>query len=229
MTACMMLIASLLPCGVAAQWKIGVEAGYDYNDYVINTQYAYDFHYEGRGGFTIGIPVEYGIFDWLGVRTDLTYVQKGYKMHRAYNETFQNRRDHYLVLPVMARFSFGGERLRGFLHAGGYIGCWLKSGLEGMEKTNATDFEEAMQGGIGSIFSCYDHSYSFNSTRDNRFDAGLAGGVGIAYRVMPRLEVEAEARCYYGLTSTTKDYMKHSRQPRYNTTIAIMAGVKYCF
>ena len=42
-------------------------------------------------------------------------------------------------------------------------------------------------------------------------------------------ELEAEGRCYYALTSTTKDYMKHTKQPQYNTTFTIQAGVKYCF
>ncbi|MFR5759029.1 MAG: hypothetical protein ACLUE2_14645 [Bacteroides cellulosilyticus] len=45
----------------------------------------------------------------------------------------------------------------------------------------------------------------------------------------PISRLEAEGRCYYALTSTTKDYMKHTKQPQYNTTFTIQAGVKYCF
>ena len=212
-----------------AQWKVGVEAGYDYNFYHIDTQYAYDFRYEGRGGFTLGVPVEYGILDWLALRADLTYLQRGYKMHRAYNKTFQNRRDVYLSLPVMARFSFGSEIVRGFLHAGGYVGYWLKSSLNGLEKSNTSDFDQLLNGKECDVFYPYNHDFSFNSKRDNRFDAGLVGGVGVSYRVLHQLEVEVEGRCYYGLTSTTKDYMKYGKQPRYNTTVALFAGVKYCF
>ena len=33
-----------------------------------------------------------------------------------------DRRDHYLSLPVMARFSFGGEKFRASSTAGGYMG-----------------------------------------------------------------------------------------------------------
>ena len=57
----------------------------------------------------------------------------------------------------------------------------------------------------------------------------LVGGVGVCYRIHPHIELEAEGRCYYALTSTTKDYMKHTKQPQYNTTFTIQAGVKYCF
>ena len=222
-------LASFFSFRASAQWKAGIEAGYDYNIYHIDTQYAYDFRYEGRDGFSVGVPVEYGILGWLAVRADLTYLQKGYKMHRVYNGTFQNRCDHYLSLPIMARFTFGSEKVKGFLHAGGYVGYWLKSNLKGKEISNSSDFDAMLSGEDGDIFYSYHHDYRFNSERDNRFDAGLVGGVGVSYRVRPWLEVEVEGRCYYGLTSITKEYMEYARQPRYNTTLAVMAGVKYCF
>ena len=112
-TSLLLLAGCLLPDRAAAQWKVGVSAGYAYNQYSIDTQYAYDFNFDGRGGVTVGIPVEYGILDWLAVRADFVYLQKGYSMQRAYDQGFRDRRDHYLSLPVMARFSFGGEKLRG--------------------------------------------------------------------------------------------------------------------
>ena len=131
----LLLAGCLLPDRAAAQWKVGVSAGYAYNQYSIDTQYAYDFNFDGRGGVTVGIPVEYGILDWLAVRADFVYLQKGYSMQRAYNQGYRDRRDHYLSLPVMARFSFGGEKLRGFLHAGGYMGYWADSRVKGTERT----------------------------------------------------------------------------------------------
>lgn len=102
-TALLLLAAIGLPGKATAQWKVGINAGYTYNSYSIDTQYAYDFNYDGLGGLTIGIPVEYGILDWLAVRADLSYLQKGHTMSRLYNPTFRDRRDHYLSLPVMAR------------------------------------------------------------------------------------------------------------------------------
>ena len=227
-TIALVLIA-LLAFQAKAQWAVGVEAGYDYNSHHLNTQYAYDFRYEGRGGLTIGIPIEYRIFNWFAVRADLTYIERGFKMHRKYNETFQNRRDHYLSLPIMARFMFGSQRIKGFLHAGGYVGYWLKSSLDGCEMSLTSIFDGMENKNNGKVFYSYQKDYTFNPTRDNRFDAGLAGGIGVSYRILPRLEVEIEGRCYYGLTSTTKHYMKHVKQSRFNTTIAVLAGIKYCF
>lgn len=76
-TGLLFLAAIFLSDQAAAQWKVGLNAGYTYNSYSIDTQYAYDFNYDGLGGLTVGIPVEYGILDWLAVRADLTYLQKG--------------------------------------------------------------------------------------------------------------------------------------------------------
>ena len=88
-TSLLLLAGCLLPDRAAAQWKVGVSAGYAYNQYSIDTQYAYDFNFDGRGGLTVGIPVEYGILDWLAVRADFVYLQKGYSMQRAYNQGYR--------------------------------------------------------------------------------------------------------------------------------------------
>ena len=100
----------------------------------MDTGYAYDLRYEARDGFTVGIPVQYDFRDWFGLRADLVFVQKGQKMHRTdtYNAIHTDTRNNYLQLPVMASFSFGGERLRGFLNAGGYVGGWLSSHRKGV-------------------------------------------------------------------------------------------------
>lgn len=225
----LILLAAVFPMQIAAQWKVGATAGYDYNHYSIDTQYAYDLNFNNRGGATVGVLGEYGFKDWFGLRAELMYLQKGHKMDRLYNETRQQRRDNYLELPILARFSFGSEKIRGFLHAGGYVGYWMNSHVSGVERSLTYDPDKQIENEEPNMAFKYSHSYTFNSRRDNRFDAGLLGGIGVSYRVLPQLEVEVEGRCYYSLTSTTKDYMGYSKQPKYNTTVAIQAGIKYCF
>ena len=222
-------ISALFPMKMAAQWKVGAFAGYDYNHYSIDTQYAYDLNFKGQSGTTVGILGEYGFKEWLGLRAELVYLQKGHKMNRLYNETNQKRRDHYLELPIMARFSLGSQKIRGFLHVGGYLGYWLNSRVKGKERSLTYDPDKQIEYEDANVYYSYNKSYLFDSRRDNRFDAGLVGGVGLSYRILPYLEVEAEGRCYYSLTSITKDYMKYSKQPQYNTTITLQVGVKYCF
>jgi len=195
----LILLSAIFPMPVAAQWKVGATVGYNYNHYALDTQYAYDLNYSERSGVTVGFLGEYGFNDWLGLRAELVYLQKGYKMDRLYNETSRQRRDHYLELPIMARFSFGSQKIRGFLHAGGYVGYWMNSRVKGAERSLTYDPDKQIEYEDANELYAYNKSYVFDSRRDNRFDAGLVGGVGVSYRVRPQLEVEMEGRCYYGL------------------------------
>lgn len=117
---CAFCLALAVSVPASAQWRVGLTAGYSRNTLDMDTGYAYDLRYEARDGFTVGIPVQYDFRDWFGLRADLVFVQKGQKMHRTdtYNAIHTDTRNNYLQLPVMASFSFGGERLRGFLKCG---------------------------------------------------------------------------------------------------------------
>lgn len=221
---CCLALAAALPS--TAQWRVGLTAGYSRNTLSTDTGYAYDMRYEARDGFTVGIPVQYDFRDWFGLRADLVFVQKGQKMHRSdvYQAIQTDTRNNYLQLPVMASFSFGGKRVRGFLNAGGYVGGWLSSHREGVTMRLFSD-EGVSQSGLITPNNVYefDEKAPFDSRRDNRFEAGLVGGVGVSWRVAPRIELQAEGRCYYALTDMQKDYMKF-RTPRYNTTFVVQVG-----
>lgn len=221
-----LLLTLVCSLPAAAQWRVGVTAGYSYNKLCMDTGYAYDMRYDERGGFTVGIPVQYDFFDWLGVRAEVDFVQKGHKMHRTdiFQKMYTDTRNNYLQIPVMASFSFGGQRVRGFLNAGGYIGGWLSSHRSGVAWRWFGDEEGDKDGMItsGNRYE-FDEKVPFYSRRDRRFEAGLAGGLGVSCRITPRLEVQVEGRCYYALTDMQKDYMKF-RIPRYNTTFVVQAG-----
>ena len=223
---CALCLALAAMAPAKAQWRVGLTAGYSRNTLSMDTGYAYDLRYEARDGFTVGIPVQYDFCDWFGLRADLTFVQKGHKMLRTdeLNAIYTDTRNNYLQLPVMANFSFGGKRVRGFLNAGGYIGSWLSSHRNGVTRRFFTE-EAGDENGLIVPENRYefDEKAPFDSRRDNRFEAGLVGGVGVSYRVMPRIELQAEGRCYYALTDMQKDYMKF-RVPRYNTTFVLQVG-----
>lgn len=222
----LMLGVCLMTCIAAqAQWRVGLTVGYSSNHYDIDTQYAYDWRYSDKGGFVVGIPVQYDFNYWFALRAEPTFIQKGFKRERThtYSGVYTDERDNYLQLPLLARFSFGGTRLRGFVSVGGYMGYWIYSHWKGYDIPVDYELYE------GYVYTApFDERRQFNSTRDNRFEAGLAGGLGISYALTPRIAVEAEWRLYYGLTSTRKDYMR-TRYPQYNTTMAFQAGVSYSF
>lgn len=207
-----------------AQWSVGVLAGYDYNLYDYAKGYAYDLRYDGRAGLDFTVPVQYNFNQWFGLRADIDYVQKGHKMHRSgtHEGTYTNTRDHYLHLPIVASFSFGGEKIRGYLNLGGYMGFWAVSSIEGQARlAMAPDIDDTQ-------YYYFNEKLDFDSKRDNRFDAGLTGSIGLGYYFKHNVEFRAEGLCYYSLIDTGSG-SKNNIAPRYNTTFALRVGCIYHF
>ncbi len=208
----------MVPAMAFAQWRIGANVGMSYNHPTIDKQYMTDLEYKDRWGLSFGMMGQYDFFDWLGVRAELNWVQKNYRQTRVLmTDQDYKYTNNYLLLPVMASFSFGGEKLRGFCNLGVYGGYWLNSHRKG-EDFHAT--------------SEYTYSFSekveFDNDQDQRWDCGFVGGVGMEYRFARHWGAQVEARYYYSTTSFRKD-QPHFKDKRYHSTLTIQAGGVYFF
>ena len=211
-------IALVLPSLAFAQWRVGVNGGATYNHSTISKHYMTDYQWKDRWGVTLGVMGQYDVNDWLGVRAELDWTQKNYRLTRQILSNLDYKYvNNYLQLPVMASFSFGGKQLHGFCNAGVYGGYWLTSGREG------TDFNNSSE----KVYE-FSEDIKFNSERDQRFDFGFVGGIGLEYRFCQRWAAQVEMRYYYSTVSTQKDYMRLS-DPRYNSTLGVQAGLWYSF
>ena len=211
-------IALVLPSLAFAQWRVGVNGGATYNHSTISKHYMTDYQWKDRWGVTLGVMGQYDVNDWLGVRAELDWTQKNYRLTRQIFSNLDYKYvNNYLQLPVMASFSFGGKQLRGFCNAGVYGGYWLTSGREG------TDFNNSSE----KVYE-FSEDIKFNSERDQRFDFGFVGGIGLEYRFCQRWAAQVEMRYYYSTVSTQKDYMRLS-DPRDNSTLGVQAGLWYSF
>lgn len=217
---------------VNAQWRIGLTVGATYNFYSIDNHYMTDWHYKGAWGkllfgthgvpiATLGVMGQYDFTEWFGLRADFNWTVKAYHQHRTMLSMDYDTQNHYLQLPIMASFSFGGQKLRGFLNAGFYGGYWISSYDYGTKQ-----FALSLLPLIGGIKN------QFDKERDQRFDFGLVGGVGVEWRFRFLKREWAwqivEARIYYSTRSSQKDYMR-IKDPRYNTTLALQSGLCYFF
>lgn len=211
-------LALMLPTVAFAQWRVGVNAGADYNHYSINTQFQSDYQYKDRWGATLGIMGQYDFNDWLGVRAELDWTQKNYRMKRPVAGTTDYKYiNNYLQLPVMASFSFGGEKIRGFFNGGIYTGYWLNSSRKG------TDYNS-----FSNLHYDFSEKVEFNKDRDQRWDFGFVGGAGLEYRFAKHWAAQVELRYYHSTVSVQKDYTGF-KDKRYNSTLALQAGIWYCF
>jgi len=212
----LLLVAiSVVSLATYAQWSMGLSGGYDYNNVSINKGYAYDVIYSGRGGFNVGVLGRYKVFDWLSVRADLNLQTRNYKMQRnliGINYAYTNHTNTYLQLPIMADLSLGTPKIRGHLYLGGYVGYWIG----------------ASRNGITIEKYAFDEKMSFESERDNRFNAGLMAGIGVTYKIKPQWEIMIESFYMYDLTNSHKS-SSSINDCRYNTTTLINVGAIYTF
>jgi opacity protein-like surface antigen len=68
----------------------------------------------------------------------------------------------------------------------------------------------------------------FYDDRDRRWDFGFVGGAGLEYRFASHWAAQVELRYYYSTVSTTK-VNDVAKDYRYNSTLALQAGLWYCF
>lgn len=210
----------LLPATAAAQWNIGLQAGYTHNTLEIATGYAYDFNYQSAGGFTVSVPVQYEFEDWFALQAELGFTQKNYELSRTVSTAaniHSRTTNSYLQLPVLASFSFGGKVVRGFTNLGIYAGYWINSHVKGTDREVFNPLTE------GSHIYNYDENVKFDNRRDNRFDLGLLAGVGVKVILNDMVQLLAEARFNYSLLDMQKNYMKEL-MPRHNNTFQFQIG-----
>jgi len=214
-----LLLAFLVPTTCLAQWRIGVSAGADYNFYSRDKQYLTDYHYLDQWGFAVGVSGRYDFFPWLGLKAELNMTQKNYRMTR-YTYTGMNYRywNYYMQLPVMANLSFGGQKVRGFANIGFYGGYWVASRLTG------TDYNAFSK----PIEIIHLDENGMNTKRDQRWDCGPVGGVGIEYRCAEHWAVQLEGRYYYSLLNARHN-SEHVKDPAYNSTIVLQFSFDYIF
>lgn len=210
---------ALLPQMLMAQWRVGVNAGATYNMYSIDKQYMTDYKYYGGWGFTTGVTGQYNFKDWFGVKAGLNVTQRTYRHTRAQKPEHLDMtyRNNYLMLPVTANFSFGGQTLRGFVNLGIYGGYWMTSRRSGRDYNS-----------FGGTVYEFSKKVPFYSERDRRWDFGYTGSVGMEYHFAKHWVAQVEVLCYYSAVSTVKN-MEYYKDYRYNTTIGIQAGVSYKF
>ncbi len=209
----------------AVDWYMGFEGGYNYNDFSIDQNYAYDMRYKGAGGITVGIPIRMEAVNWFALQVDVEYTQKNHKMYRTqkYEELYTNTTNHYLQLPVLLNFSFGGEKIRGYIGVGGYVGCWLASHREG----NTLAVSNVVTNKLGGNYYAFDEYRKLDNSHDQRCDAGLAANLGIRIKIDDRMVFHAETDFLYGLVSTEKTKGQVSPTPRYNSTYAVQIGLTF--
>jgi hypothetical protein len=215
----------------AHAFSIGLEAGWTTNYLITNISNLSFTRYEALGGYTLAIPLQYSINSWFALYSNPGIIQKNYIYKRSgfFEGIREVHHNGYLQLPILARFSFGGQRLKGFLNLGVYGAYWAWGRISGSEPNilnpGTQTYNSANPAGIFDVINRYDfnQSYQFNSVRDQRFEFGGILGVGVQYDFMNGFTAFIEGRKAQPITDQQKKYMSN-QIPRYNSTYAFSFG-----
>ena len=222
---CIKAIVLVLLCWTAveanAQWAVGAKFGPTWTTADRSYTGRIDETYSPLVGMDAGFLTRYNFNEWLAVRADLSIMLRSHRMDRHLNyldPVYTEYRNIYAMLPVMADFSFGGEKLRGHLLCGGFAGYWLQADQNG--KTYwMTDYYV--------YFNDFDEKREFNN-EDQRFSAGVVGGIGLSFEATSHETFFLESLYYYDLVSYHKGYT-HLNDPRYLNTLSVSIGCYYKF
>ena len=228
-TATLLLLMSSLKSN--GQFFVGVEGGPNMN-YLTTSNASEPFTtYQGMKGWNIGIPVGYQFFDWLAVSVAPTYITKNYDIVRTgfFTGVYQKNYNTYWQVPLNLRFSFGGKELRGFMDLGGYAAYWSSGRQKGVEANILNEVDTAYETvnptsilGENNPYS-YDQKYTFNSSKDNRLEFGVAAGIGVSYELFETYTFYLEGRYYRAMTDQQKNY-ELNQAPRYNDNFGLALG-----
>lgn len=201
----------------AKGWYLGLMLGGSSNKPNVQKTIFNGIWYPYRG-LNLEARVGYQFNEWFGIRSGVGMISKNYAtkltvdingVSQKYQTYHQNQ---YLQVPLMADFSIGGEAVRIHFMAGGYAAYWLSQYRDGYiyKTTEPYHFTGT--------------TYAFVDGYDNRFDAGVAAGLGLSMNVTPSWQLHFEGNYYHGLISTAKSPSK-----TYNRTWTFGMGVTYHF
>lgn len=213
------LVAMLFCGGATAQWAVGVRGGWTSTTISRYDGGRMDEAYSALGGFEAGVQGSYTFNSWLAVRANLSFMQRSHRMDRNLNyldPVYTEHINSYIMLPIMADFSFGGTQLRGHLLAGGYGGYWTSERRCGQTYW-MTDYYV--------YFEPFDEMREMTD-EDQRLNAGASFGAALTYSANGKWEVGVETMYYYDLTSHHRG-TPHLADPRYLNTLTLTMTINY--
>lgn len=197
-----------------SMFDLGLEGGPNLSTMLISsTQFDFDPQPAvfGSGGFIF----QYNFKNFLSLKTGISYQRKGYQLKDIpyvdqngnifYFKSKSSSRLDYLTFPILVKASFG-KKVNFFVNAGPYVGYLL-------QKTDCTK-----SGSTKTI-----DKTDLSKSGFNRWDFGIAGGVGIAIPIRTFWVISIEARNYSGLI----DIAKSSNTKWLTNTTDLRVGVAY--
>lgn len=186
--------------------------------------------YTSRSAFNIGLFMEYPLNDNFSLQPEINYDGQGGKRTGLqpitnselppnpagpyYYADFKNESIlNYLEIPVLLKYTFGGEGLKFQGNIGPYIG-FLLNAKEVSSGTSLIYVDKNKTPLMVPVPPDYQHyaelpPQSFDATTDvydsiKKINLGAAGGIGLIYPIGETQRINLDVRFTYGLTNIQK-------------------------
>ncbi len=167
-------------------------------------------------GSTGAFTFRYAEEKLFGLVAEIGWTQRGWKENFEESPLKYSRTLTYINLPVMTQIIFGGRRLKCFINLGPQVAFMI-----GEKISSNFDYSnpEAAEGWPNRPRQ----TAQLTMDVSNKFDYGIAGGVGAEFYVRPRHSVTLEVRYYFGLgnifPSSKADHFSASRCTSIEATV----------
>lgn len=168
-------------------------------------------------GVTFGVMARYTEEKHFGIIAELNFTQRGWKENFEELPFRYDRTLSYIQLPLLTHIYFGSRRVRGFVNLGPEVGYLFADHI-------SSNFDYHNVASVPN-FPMNNRRYEqLDMAIHNRFDYGIAAGLGMEVFINRRNSILLEGRFYYGLgniyPATKADVFAASR----SMSIEITAG-----
>ena len=176
-------------------------------------------------GMQFGLSFRYAEERHVGLLAELNIEQRGWKENfEEDNDKFAySRRTTYVQLPVMTHIFFGSRKVKCFFNLGPQVGYMISDGI-------TANFDYEHPDDVKDFPGEYRPTAQMAMKIKNRFDYGIAGGLGMELVVAKKHSILLEGRYYYGLgnlfPSSKADEFSASRGNSIVVTLGYMFRIK---
>jgi hypothetical protein len=181
--ACLVTLFAAVSIPQALNAGVGFKLGYTSSTLPQTSETPLPFTFGALSSFAAGLSFESGL-GFISVQPEILYVRMGGEYEADELNSLEFRHD-YIQVPVLLKLNIiPAGPIRPFLCGGGYGAYLIKA--KGVLEIDGVPMEEDM------------------SENYQRFDYGLVGGAGLAFK-LAGLSLSIEGRFNYGLQNLIKD------------------------
>lgn len=175
-------------------------------------------------GAMAGVQFRYTEEKHFGLIAELNIEQRGWQENYkddapelSYKQTLT-----YIQVPLMTHIYFGSRKFKGFVNLGPEFGYMISNSISSnFDYANASTLPD---------FPDNRMTEQLSMEIDNKFDYGIAAGLGMEYFLNRRNSINLEARFYYGLgnifPASKKDVFDASRGMSLQVTLGYLFRLK---